>query len=164
MIFRYGSQTLYEIHNSMVQGTKSGGDCCTFVCTVQELMRLPLIERVTRIFFRYKDDILFLSSAIIDKNDANTMLQNVYSNTKFSFEIDIHQGAAQICDIIVTNRNGILETSSANDTKIRSDIMKSSDVVQDIGAFSLLCSKDTLSFVIHLKNTRIANKVYVIIF
>eukprot|EP01083_Nonionella_stella_P231708 818034_1 len=70
---------------------------------------------------------------------VDNLLQSVYKDAGFEFEIEVKLQQAQICDIFIGINKGKLQTYSANDQKIRSYIMKSSDVVQSInGIFKTL--------------------------
>eukprot|EP01083_Nonionella_stella_P075878 206494_1 len=139
MCFAHNGSNVFSISNSMVQGTISGGDCSTFVCLMNEILRATILRDYTKLFFRYKDDIFLMPQSTRNDMEIDQLLQAIYCNANFTFKIEIKTEKCQICDIYISIQNGKLHTASANDSKIRSYCMKTSDIVQNIsGIFKTL--------------------------
>eukprot|EP01083_Nonionella_stella_P075590 205526_1 len=95
MVFTYDQMTVYEIALSMVQGTISGGDCSTFFCLMNEVMRVNILKKHTLLYFRYKDDIFMLPAQRTDAATVDNLLQSVYKDAGFEFEIEVKLQQAQ---------------------------------------------------------------------
>ena len=86
---------------------------------------------------RYADDVVMIIKnkvKIRNKSDVKRLLLKLYP--KFTFDIDIKDNEAEICDIRIKLENGKLHTSSRDDGKIRSYILKSSNVKQSINGIT----------------------------
>ena len=140
-IFKYKTTT-YKFENSQIQGTISGGDCCSLYLITKEIINTYQIYKYTKFIIRYKDDIFFIPKIKIqNKNECNNkIIQNIYKG--FKFDVELSKNKAEICDVIINidqNTHKLRTTTLNNKNKITSYINKSSNVKQSInGIFKTL--------------------------
>ena len=128
---------IYFIDNSQIQGTNSGGDCCSMVLNVNEIRKRALFNKLLLFIIRYKDDIALIPRIPINNvQELNTKILSVLY-PDFEFESEINRNSCEICDVeIYTQNNHFLQTRSIKDKKIRSYINKSSNVKQQINGIT----------------------------
>ena len=138
--FKYKNM-LYLLKNTQIQGSKSGGDNCNLYLIVHEIKNCLKFQNLTKLIFRYKDDIFIISKRkIMDNKNMDKLIKILYP--QFEFEYNINK-EVEICDVkigIDYHSLKLSTTTLVNANKITSYINKSSNINQSSinGIFKVL--------------------------
>ena len=122
------TSNIRRLIGSMIQGSISGGDLCSLRLRVLEIKAQTIIQTQFKLYIRYKDDILAVSSHRTAAS-FERVVRCIYD--EMEFETDEPDMTATICDIDVTIEDGKLRTCLQRESgKVRSYVLKSSNVRQ----------------------------------
>ena len=94
VLFTFNNK-LFHIFGSMIQGTKSGSDCCSLVLIVMELRRSNIFGFLIKFWIRYKDDMFMITNCIQLRSEEQVqskILGLLYP--EFSFDIETNDKMA----------------------------------------------------------------------